>query len=158
MKLDAWTPLTLRRAPIAPTTRSPPHIPRTLYFCQVTERSEWSHITDAQLSAAAATFLGDILQIPPMFSAIKKGGVKLYDMAREGIEIEREPRPVTIMRFDVSRTEPGSQFVNFDVVRSMCSCGSGEWAGRILRGIVEASKHFDDLINSHQSFPIHSSS
>lgn len=57
----------------------------------MTERSEWAHITDAQVHEAARSFLGDIEQIPPMYSAIKKGGVKLYDMARQGIEAR--PRP-----------------------------------------------------------------
>lgn len=46
-------------------------------------------------------FKGDILQIPPMFSAIKKNGKKLYELARKGEEIEREPRPVTIYELDL---------------------------------------------------------
>lgn len=46
-------------------------------------------------------FRGDILQIPPMVSAIKKDGKKLYELAREGITIERPPRPVTIYQLDL---------------------------------------------------------
>lgn len=64
---------------------------------QVTERSEWAHITDAQLASASGSFLGDILQVPPMYSAIKKGGVKLYDMARQGVEVRaRRARPPVV--------------------------------------------------------------
>lgn len=57
-----------------------------------------------QVVAASATFMGDIKQIPPMVSAIKVDGKRLHELAREGKEVEREPRPVTIHRFDVAPT------------------------------------------------------
>lgn len=51
---------------------------------------------------------GDILQVPPMVSAISVGGRRLHELAREGIEVEREPRPVTVFSFDVAEGEtPG---------------------------------------------------
>ncbi|MCS7338001.1 MAG: tRNA pseudouridine(55) synthase TruB [Verrucomicrobiae bacterium] len=52
-----------------------------------------------KLNAAAAGFVGDIMQTPPMVSAIKKGGVPLYKLARKGIEVERKPRLVHVYRF-----------------------------------------------------------
>ncbi|MBN1563692.1 MAG: tRNA pseudouridine(55) synthase TruB [Anaerolineae bacterium] len=52
--------------------------------------------------AALDQFRGDIAQIPPMYSAIKQGGKKLYDLARAGQEVERPPRPVTIHRLDLT--------------------------------------------------------
>jgi tRNA pseudouridine55 synthase len=52
-----------------------------------------------QLNEAAATFIGDLMQTPPMVSAIKKQGVPLYKLARKGIEVEREPRLVHIYNF-----------------------------------------------------------
>lgn len=52
-----------------------------------------------QLNEEAATFIGDQMQIPPMVSAIKKGGVPLYKLARKGVEVEREPRLVHIYNF-----------------------------------------------------------
>lgn len=55
----------------------------------------------AEVEAALAAFRGDITQIPPMYSAIKMKGQKLYNLARQGKEIERAPRPVTIHRLDV---------------------------------------------------------
>lgn len=55
--------------------------------------------------AAAAGLTGDILQIPPMVSAVQIGGRRLHDLARAGIEVEREPRPVTVHRFDVEPTD-----------------------------------------------------
>ncbi len=56
-------------------------------------------LTEESLRAVAATLTGNIEQIPPMVSAIKIGGQKLYDLARQGIEVERPPRPVTIDEF-----------------------------------------------------------
>lgn len=58
-------------------------------------------LTREQVLAAMQTFLGDQYQKPPMFSAIKIGGVPLYKMARKGEEIEREPRFVRIATFDL---------------------------------------------------------
>lgn len=52
-----------------------------------------------QLNEEAATFIGDQMQVPPMVSAIKKGGVPLYKLAHKGIEVEREPRLVHIYNF-----------------------------------------------------------
>jgi tRNA pseudouridine55 synthase len=53
-----------------------------------------AHITRADVESAIAPFLGDIQQIPPMYSAIKQGGRKLYDLARAGDIVERKPRAV----------------------------------------------------------------
>lgn len=71
---------------------------------EVTARHEMS-VTPEQVAAAAKTFVGDIEQIPPMVSAVKVDGKRLHELAREGKEIEREPRPVTVSRFDVAATE-----------------------------------------------------
>lgn len=54
-----------------------------------------------EVLAAANTFRGEILQVPPMYSALKRDGKKLVDLARAGITVEREPRPVTIRRLTV---------------------------------------------------------
>src|SRR5215471_3229231 len=68
-------------------------------------------LTLEQLNEAAAPFLGDIMQTPPMVSAIKKEGVPLYKLARKGVEVEREPRLVHIYNFRfMSYTEPLGQF------------------------------------------------
>jgi tRNA pseudouridine55 synthase len=56
-------------------------------------------LTLDQLNELAATFVGDQMQVPPMVSAIKKNGVPLYKLARQGIEIEREPRLIHIYNF-----------------------------------------------------------
>lgn len=53
-------------------------------------------VTEQELLAVLPRFTGDIMQLPPMYSAIKIGGQKLYELARKGKQIERQPRPVTI--------------------------------------------------------------
>lgn len=63
---------------------------------EVIANSDPSTVTRQQIESALPKLLGEIDQIPPMYSAIKLGGVKLYEMARDGVEIEREPRRVTI--------------------------------------------------------------
>ena len=56
-------------------------------------------LTAEHLNELASTFVGDLMQIPPMVSAIKKDGVPLYKLARKGIEVEREPRLVHLYSF-----------------------------------------------------------
>lgn len=55
-----------------------------------------------ELEAVLDRFRGDILQLPPMYSAIKIRGKKLYEIARRGGDVEREPRPITIFRLEVT--------------------------------------------------------
>src|SRR5881394_974728 len=68
-------------------------------------------LTVEQLNAAVAEFVGDQMQMPPMVSAVKKGGVPLYKLARKGIEVQREPRLVHIYTFKFSAySEPLAEF------------------------------------------------
>lgn len=63
-------------------------------------------LTAESCDDVAATFLGDRLQVPPMYSAVKKDGVPLYKLARKGLEIAREPRPVTIHSISLAPLDP----------------------------------------------------
>ncbi len=78
--------------------------------------------TLAQIEAIIPQFTGDILQVPPMMSALKKDGVRLYDLARQGIEIEREARPVTIYALNIE---------NYDQEKGLltltCDCSAGTY-------------------------------
>ena len=67
-------------------------------------------VSDEQLNEALRRFICNYDQIPPMYSAIKKDGVRLYDLARQGQEIEREPRNVTIFKIDLISRD-GNDFV-----------------------------------------------
>ena len=74
----------------------------------------------AALEAVLPRFTGEISQLPPMYSAIKIGGKKLYELARQGKEVERRPRPVTIHALElVEQTAPGDY-----VLRVRCSKGT----------------------------------
>jgi len=59
-------------------------------------------LTVEQLNEASAPFVGDLMQTPPMVSAVKKGGVPLYKLARKGVEVEREPRLIHVYKFQFS--------------------------------------------------------
>ena len=73
---------------------------------QITETRPVPALTLDQLNQVAAAFIGDLMQVPPMVSAIKKEGVPLYKLARKGIEIEREPRLIHIYSFRFASYEP----------------------------------------------------
>lgn len=74
------------------------------YDAETEEVSQFptKHLTETALLTAAATFLGNIEQVPPMFSAIKVDGTPLYKLARKGEEIALKTRPVTIHAFDLT--------------------------------------------------------
>ena len=77
-------------------------------------------VTRAELEGVLAHFRGNILQIPPMYSAIKREGKKLYELARAGKEVDRPPRPVTIHALEVvEQTAPDSY-----TLRVRCSKGT----------------------------------
>jgi tRNA pseudouridine55 synthase len=83
------------------------------YDCdgEVTETKPVPPLTLEQLNEACTPFIGDIMQMPPMVSAIKKGGVPLYKLARKGIEVEREARLIHIYNFRFTQyTEPHGTF------------------------------------------------
>jgi tRNA pseudouridine55 synthase len=92
---------------------------------EVTGTWEMDEVSLAQVRAAATALTGSIAQVPPMVSAVKVGGRRLHALAREGIEVERSARPVTVYRFDVS---PG---LTPGVFRIEVECSSGTYV-RVL--------------------------
>jgi len=88
---------------------------------ELTATHDMSAVVPADVVAAAAGLTGDIEQVPPMVSAVKVGGRRLHEIAREGGEVEREARPVTVHRFDVAPSdEPG-------VYDLFVACSSGTY-------------------------------
>lgn len=73
---------------------------------EVTARSDRPLPARAEIEKAMAAFRGDVQQIPPMYSAVKKDGIPLHRLARQGREVEREPKWVVIERFESLRYEP----------------------------------------------------
>lgn len=74
---------------------------------EVLSQSPTDHIDIAQVTQALDGFLGDIMQLPPMYSALKHRGQPLYKLAREGREVERQERPVHIYSIEVLDFRPG---------------------------------------------------
>ena len=103
---------------------------------EVTGTFDMSAVTCDMARAAVAQHLtGPIMQIPPMVSALHVDGRRLHELAREGIEIEREPRPVTVHSFDVTASDDPS------VLRIEVRCSAGTYIrsladdlGRLLGG------------------------
>lgn len=97
-------------------------------------------ITADALKLAMKNLTGDLLQIPPMHSAIKIGGKKLYELARQGIEIERPPRPVTVTRFDILPPNklPATPFTLPLDLPVIIDCSSGTYIRSLARDLGEA--------------------
>ena len=76
--------------------------------------------TRADVEQAMASFLGDIQQIPPMYSAIKINGQKLYDLARKGQTVERKPRSITIYELELLEQVNETDYL----IRCVCSKGT----------------------------------
>jgi tRNA pseudouridine55 synthase len=101
--------------------------------------SKWGEITPQMLEAAMKSLTGNIKQIPPMHSAMKIGGKKLYELARKGIEIDRPPRAVTIHRFDPLRLPFGngeSSILPFEIETTI-TCSSGTYIRALARDLGE---------------------
>jgi tRNA pseudouridine55 synthase len=109
----------------------------------VTGTFDMSGVTlDDARRVAAGHLVGEILQVPPMVSALKVDGRRLHELAREGVEVERAARPVTIHAFEVDATDDPS------VLRITVTCSSGTYVrtladdlGRLLGG----GAHLRDL-------------
>lgn len=84
------------------------------------EENSIDDIDDKMIHDVRDTFLGTISQIPPMYSAVKHKGKALYKYARKGIEIEREPREVTVSKFEITKIELPD--IYFDI-----SCSKGTY-------------------------------
>ena len=92
-----------------------------------------SNVTGDEIQAVLPRFRGDIMQTPPMYSAVSKNGVRLYELARKGIEVEREARPVNISRLELLSFDHESQSG-----RMIISCSKGTYIRVICDDIGKA--------------------
>ncbi len=83
-----------------------------------------------EIEKATSEFKGKIMQLPPMYSAIKRDGVRLYELARQGIEVERTPRKCEIYELTVGKTEDGE----FSLY---CECSAGTYIRTLINDIGE---------------------
>ncbi len=93
---------------------------------EVVRTSDWSGITEEKLRDAFDSFTGPVSQVPPMVSAVKKDGRKLYELARKGIEVEREAKDIVIHSIDVDSVNlPYADFTVFcskgTYIRTLCA-------------------------------------
>ena len=85
-------------------------------------------VSEQEIREIAASFVGEIKQVPPMYSAKKIGGKKLYELARKGKTVERQPRDITIYSLDVLE-------VDFPIVRMRITCSKGTYIRTICHDI-----------------------
>ncbi len=88
--------------------------------------------SEAEVRAVIPNFVGNILQCPPMYSALKVGGQRLVDLARRGITVEREKREITVYSIDVTATNSPCEYI-LDVV-----CSKGTYIRTLCADIGEA--------------------
>ena len=103
-----------------------------------------ARVTREQLESVLAQFTGDIMQAPPMFSALKRDGQKLCDLARQGVEIEVEPRPTQVYELEILHEQEDGSFIlrircgKGTYIRTLChdigkALGCGGHMGMLLR-------------------------
>ena len=88
-------------------------------------------VTGEMLEEVLSKFRGEILQVPPMYSALKVNGQKLYDLARKGKEVERQPRPITIHELTLLGMEA-------EGIRLRVRCSKGTYIRTLCKDIGEA--------------------
>lgn len=87
-------------------------------------------LDEESVKKAILSFVGDYMQVPPMYSALKVNGKKLYELAREGVEVERKARPVTILEIQIKE-------INIPRVRMEVSCSKGTYIRTLCHDIGE---------------------
>jgi tRNA pseudouridine55 synthase len=99
---------------------------------EVVETCAWEQLDAEAFAAALAAFRGQILQVPPMYSALKQGGERLYRKARRGETVERESREIEVYRLELEAWDPPS-FV-LDV-----ACSKGTYVRTLVEDIARAA-------------------
>lgn len=99
---------------------------------EILDRRE-SRVTKKDVLSQLSNFCGEIQQIPPMFSAVQINGQRLYDLARKGIEVEREPRTVRIYRLNLLSYDEENRSGTLDI-----SCSKGTYIRTLIHDLGEA--------------------
>jgi tRNA pseudouridine55 synthase len=112
---------------------------------EVVERRPTTHLSEQDIITATSAFTGDIEQLPPMYSAVKVGGERLYKKARRGEEIERRPRQVRVDRFDITKVDGPD--VHFEI-----ACSKGTYIRSLANDLgkaLEVGGHLVALRRTH---------
>jgi tRNA pseudouridine55 synthase len=97
---------------------------------KVLSQKPYEHITESDIKEAFKKFEGEIDQVPPMVSAVKKQGKKLYELARVGIVVERQPRRVIVKLLRV-------ETINFPEIKFFLECSKGTYVRQLAEDIGE---------------------
>ena len=100
---------------------------------EITAVYDMSGVTPEEVTQVASGFVGEILQVPPMVSAVKVGGRRLHELAREGVEVEREARPVFVHKLTVAPVDAASGVYRIEV-----RCSSGTYIRSLAADIGSA--------------------
>ena len=114
---------------------------------EVLSENGTSHLTEEHVTNAVLSFIGDYMQVPPMYSALKVNGKKLYELARQGIEVERKARPVSILDIQIKE-------MNLPRVRMEVSCSKGTYIRTLCHDIgekLECGACMEELIRTKVS-------
>jgi tRNA pseudouridine55 synthase len=115
------------------------------------QNDSWKDLTTAKIKTAIKDFIGEQMQTPPMVSAKKKNGKKLYELAREGKVIERDPVPINISSITIEKIE--APIANFTVscskgtyIRVLCSdIGTNLGCGAVLKDLRRTQSGMFDI-------------
>ncbi len=88
-------------------------------------------LTEEMIREKSNLFLGEIMQMPPIYSAIKKEGVAAYELARRGEKVALEPRPITIYNFEITA-------IDLPIVRCIIRCSTGTYIRSLAHDFGEA--------------------
>lgn len=111
------------------------------------QKKEESHITKEALLSVLPNFVGDITQIPPMYSAVKVNGVRLYDLARQGKEVERTERTVTVYSIELLDFDEKNQTGTFDIF-----CSKGTYIRTLIDDIAKALNTIGTMTSLTRTF------
>ena len=117
---------------------------------EILRRVDPSFVTDSMIAAAAERFRGEVMQRPPVYSALKIGGKRASDLVRAGKDVEVEERKITINSLDVAGFDRSAMTVTIDV-----SCSKGTYIRSIARDMGEAlgcCGHLKELVRTSSGF------
>ena len=129
----------------------------------ITETVDSTHVTYDMLENALQQYRGDILQTPPMYSALKIDGQRLYTLARQGLEVDREARPVTTYKLELVRkphpyllaeTNDINSELNLPLFGLDIECSGGFYVRSIIRDVARYDPHNTILYHTlpHSTF------
>lgn len=112
-------------------------------------------VTADELAGVLPRFTGELSQIPPMYSALKVDGQKLYSLARKGVEVERKPRQITVFQLEMAGESEGGFLLRVRCskgayIRTLCSdIGEALGAGAVMSSLIRTSAGEFSLEQAH---------